>query len=217
MLLLQCTGVLSHVLPKLHYMYCAETLVLSVTLFLNKYEYTGSTWDFLSHNGTRKTNAAALRTQSPPNKKGQTTVCPFQTVCQGKFWVAVIQDRIQWNLSVRRKVGNFLNMWAANDFCIFRTCPCADEPLECQRHAYLRRHMHACTFQRSRLGLCQRAMLWFVRTLTSDRVFLQWPSHKGVFQPLRRRAITPASGSRPTTVSHPKGSLRPVSLSVAGH
>lgn len=144
MLLLQCTGVLSHVLPKLHYMYCAETLVLSVTLFLNKYEYTGSTWDFLSHNGTRKTNAAALRTQSPPNKKGQTTVCPFQTVCQGKFWVAVIQDRIQWNLSVRRKVGNFLNMWAANDFCIFRTCPCADEPLECQRHAYLRRHMHAC-------------------------------------------------------------------------
>jgi len=33
--------------------------------------------------------------------------------------VAVIRDRIQWNLSVRWKVGYFLNMWATNDFCSF--------------------------------------------------------------------------------------------------
>ena len=69
---------------------------------------------FLAHNGPEKPTHR-LFGQNIPHKKGQTTVGPLQAVCQGKLRVAVIQDRIQWNLSVRSKVGNFLNMWATND------------------------------------------------------------------------------------------------------
>jgi hypothetical protein len=66
--------------------------------------------DLLAHNGPEKPTHRLL---------GQTTVGPLQAVCQGKLRMAVIQDRIQWNLAVCWRERSFLDMWVTNDFCSF--------------------------------------------------------------------------------------------------